>query len=162
MTDSTDHAHFLSHCDFATVIRATPLVSIDFVITRPDGAVPLGQRHNEPGTLVRAGRLHLQERAARRRLSTSPGDRDRAQPTAVERRADGRLRAFLRHQCPGRDHLPNALRRGPIAWTSRTMPPSSPMPSLRPSAGNCWRRSWATQTSVRTPKPISKLRVPNR
>ena len=79
MTDSTDHAHFLSPGDFATVIRATPLVSIDFVITRPDGAVLLGQRHNEPARgswFVPGGRIRKNERldaAFQRLLATETG-----------------------------------------------------------------------------------------
>ncbi len=65
MTDQTPPPHFLSQSDFATVIRSTPLVSIDFVIERPDGAVLLGQRHNEPARgswFVPGGRIRKTER----------------------------------------------------------------------------------------------------
>ncbi len=64
---------FLSAADFSTVIRSTPLVSIDLVLTRPDGAILVGCRQNEPAKaywFVPGGRIRKDERldAAFRRL----------------------------------------------------------------------------------------------
>ena len=79
MTDQSPPSHFLSQGDFATVIRSTPLVSIDFIIARPDGAVLLGQRHNEPARgswFVPGGRIRKNERlddAFQRLLATETG-----------------------------------------------------------------------------------------
>lgn len=56
--------HFLPREDFATVIRATPLVSIDLIIQRPDGTVLLGKRRNEPARgvwFVPGGRIGKDE-----------------------------------------------------------------------------------------------------
>jgi colanic acid biosynthesis protein WcaH len=65
MTNSEIGSHFLSQDDFATVIRSTPLVSIDFIIARPDGTILLGKRHNEPARgswFVPGGRIRKNER----------------------------------------------------------------------------------------------------
>lgn len=56
---------FLSAADFSTVIRSTPLVSIDLILTRPDGAVLVGRRQNEPARdfwFVPGGRIRKDER----------------------------------------------------------------------------------------------------
>jgi len=50
---------------FLEVVRRTPLVSIDLIVTNPDGAVLLGLRANEParGTwFVPGGRIRKDER----------------------------------------------------------------------------------------------------
>lgn len=79
MAHSQDSSHFLPAADFATVIRSTPLVSIDLIVRRPDGAVLLGQRHNEPAKgfwFVPGGRIRKNERldaAFRRLLATETG-----------------------------------------------------------------------------------------
>ena len=64
---------FLPAADFATVIRSTPLVSIDLILVRPDGSVLVGRRQNEPAKgcwFVPGGRIRKNERldAAFRRL----------------------------------------------------------------------------------------------
>jgi len=72
-------SQFLNQSDFSTVIRSTPLVSIDFIIVRPDGAALLGQRHNEPAKgswFVPGGRIRKNERldaAFERLLATETG-----------------------------------------------------------------------------------------
>ncbi len=56
---------YLSAADFSTVIRSTPLVSIDLILTRPDGAVLVGRRQNEPAKaywFVPGGRIRKDER----------------------------------------------------------------------------------------------------
>lgn len=52
---------------FLQVVRHAPLVSIDLIVTNPDGAVLLGLRNNEParGTwFVPGGRIRKDERLA--------------------------------------------------------------------------------------------------
>jgi colanic acid biosynthesis protein WcaH len=52
---------------FIDVIRHTPLVSIDLIITRPDGCALLGQRLNEPARgfwFVPGGRIYKDETLA--------------------------------------------------------------------------------------------------
>lgn len=79
MAHSKDSPYFLPAADFATVIRSTPLVSIDFILRRPDGAVLLGRRHNEPAKgfwFVPGGRIRKNERldaAFQRLLATETG-----------------------------------------------------------------------------------------
>jgi colanic acid biosynthesis protein WcaH len=54
-----------AHDPFVDVVRRTPLVSIDLIVTNPDGAVLLGLRTNEParGTwFVPGGRIRKDER----------------------------------------------------------------------------------------------------
>ena len=49
---------------FIEVIRHTPLVSIDLIVTRDDGCVLLGQRLNEPARnywFVPGGRIYKDE-----------------------------------------------------------------------------------------------------
>jgi colanic acid biosynthesis protein WcaH len=77
--------HFLSAADFATVIRSTPLVSIDLILTRPDQTILVGRRQNEPAKgcwFVPGGRIRKDERldaAFHRLLKTETGlDGDRA------------------------------------------------------------------------------------
>jgi len=70
---------FLSAADFSTVIRSTPLVSIDLILARPDGAVLVGRRQNEPARdfwFVPGGRIRKDERlddAFRRLLKAETG-----------------------------------------------------------------------------------------
>jgi len=70
---------FLSAADFSTVIRSTPLVSIDLILARPDGAVLVGRRQNEPAKdfwFVPGGRIRKDERlddAFRRLLKAETG-----------------------------------------------------------------------------------------
>jgi colanic acid biosynthesis protein WcaH len=64
---------FLSAADFSTIVRSTPLVSIDLILARPDGSVLVGRRQNEPARdfwFVPGGRIRKDERldAAFRRL----------------------------------------------------------------------------------------------
>lgn len=79
MAHPQDGSYFLPAADFATVIRSTPLVSIDFIIRRPDGAVLVGRRHNEPARdswFVPGGRIRKNERldaAFQRLLATETG-----------------------------------------------------------------------------------------
>lgn len=57
----------LSNSDFRNVVKNTPLVSIDLVITDPSGAILMGWRENEPakGTwFVPGGRIRKNERIA--------------------------------------------------------------------------------------------------
>jgi len=54
----------LSRDDFLSVVRLTPLVSIDLIVTRPDGAALVGRRVNRPaqGTwFVPGGRIRKDE-----------------------------------------------------------------------------------------------------
>ena len=48
---------FLRQEDFATVVRSTPLVSLDFIVENSRGEFLLGKRTNRPGAglLVCAG-----------------------------------------------------------------------------------------------------------
>lgn len=39
---------FLSQQDFARVVRATPLISLDLIVENPRGEVLLGRRTNRP------------------------------------------------------------------------------------------------------------------
>jgi colanic acid biosynthesis protein WcaH len=60
--------------EFLEVVERTPLVSIDLIVRRPDGAVLLGKRTNEPARdcwFVPGGRIHKDEtiEAAFRRIS---------------------------------------------------------------------------------------------
>ena len=86
---------FLSSADFSTVIRSTPLVSIDLVLTRPDGAVLVGRRQNEPAKafwFVPGGRIRKDERldAAFERLL-------RAETGLDGQRAQARLLGVYEH-----------------------------------------------------------------
>ena len=69
----------LSAADFSTVIRATPLVSIDLILVRPDSSVLVGRRRNEPARdywFVPGGRIRKDERlddAFRRLLLAETG-----------------------------------------------------------------------------------------
>jgi colanic acid biosynthesis protein WcaH len=58
---------WLSPSDFATVIRLTPLVSIDLIVRSPEGRVLMGRRKHEPakGTyFVTGGRITKNESRA--------------------------------------------------------------------------------------------------
>lgn len=64
----------LSRTDFESVVRLTPLVSIDIVVRRPDGKILVGRRKNEPARgvfFVVGGRITKNETvaAAFRRLT---------------------------------------------------------------------------------------------
>src|SRR5277367_6321025 len=57
----------LSNSDFRDVVKNTPLVAIDLVITDPSGAILMGWRENEPakGTwFVPGGRIRKDEKIA--------------------------------------------------------------------------------------------------
>jgi colanic acid biosynthesis protein WcaH len=57
----------LPESDFRTVIKSTPLVSIDLVIADPSGAVLMGWRDNEPAKgswFVPGGRIRKDEKIA--------------------------------------------------------------------------------------------------
>jgi colanic acid biosynthesis protein WcaH len=57
----------LSESDFASVVKNTPLVSIDLIICDPSGAVLMGWRNNEPAKntwFVPGGRIRKGERIA--------------------------------------------------------------------------------------------------
>jgi len=88
-------ASFLSAADFSTVIRSTPLVSIDLMLVRPDGAVLVGRRQNEPARaywFVPGGRIRKDERlddAFRRLLMTETG--------LAGERGDARLLGVYEH-----------------------------------------------------------------
>ncbi len=86
---------FLSAADFSTVIRSTPLVSIDLILARPDGSVLVGRRQNEPAKdvwFVPGGRIRKDERLddAFRRLI-------RAETGLEGERADARLLGVYEH-----------------------------------------------------------------
>lgn len=58
---------FLSHEDFATVVRSTPLISIDLVVENADGEFLLGKRNNRPAQgywFVPGGRVQKDETLA--------------------------------------------------------------------------------------------------
>ena len=53
---------FLRQEDFATVVRSTPLVSLDFIVENSRGEFLLGKRTNRPAQgywFVPGGRVHL-------------------------------------------------------------------------------------------------------
>lgn len=87
--------HFLPREDFATVIRATPLVSIDLILQRPDGAVLLGKRRNEPARdvwFVPGGRIGKDET-----LDAAFGRILAAETGLVAPRASARLLGVYEH-----------------------------------------------------------------
>ncbi|WFZ30945.1 GDP-mannose mannosyl hydrolase [Citrobacter portucalensis] len=56
---------FLHHDEFATVVRSTPLVSIDLIVENADGEFLLGKRLNRPAQgywFVPGGRVQKDER----------------------------------------------------------------------------------------------------
>jgi len=56
--------HFLEPRDFAQIVRLTPLVSIDLIISDPSGCILLGMRRNEPAKgihFVPGGRIGKME-----------------------------------------------------------------------------------------------------
>lgn len=58
---------FLSHEDFATVVRSTPLISIDLVVENEAGEFLLGKRNNRPAQglwFVPGGRVQKDETLA--------------------------------------------------------------------------------------------------
>lgn len=58
---------FLSEPDFATVVRATPLISIDLVVENENGEILLGRRNNRPAQgywFVPGGRVQKNETLA--------------------------------------------------------------------------------------------------
>ena len=57
----------LSDSEFVDVVRNTPLVSIDLIISDPMGAILMGWRNNEPAKdtwFVPGGRIRKNERIA--------------------------------------------------------------------------------------------------
>ncbi len=85
----------LSADDFATVIRSTPLVAIDLILTRPDGAVLVGQRRNEPAKgfwFVPGGRIRKDER-----LDPAFARLLKAETGLEGHRADSRLLGVYEH-----------------------------------------------------------------
>jgi colanic acid biosynthesis protein WcaH len=67
MPETPRHRHYLPHDTLLTVVRHTPLVSIDLVCRNARGEVLLGLRQNRPaqGTwLVPGGRILKDERVA--------------------------------------------------------------------------------------------------
>jgi colanic acid biosynthesis protein WcaH len=57
----------LSDAEFVAVVRNTPLVSIDLIISDPSGAILMGWRNNEPAKetwFVPGGRIRKNERIA--------------------------------------------------------------------------------------------------
>lgn len=58
---------FLSESDFATVVRATPLISLDFIVENENGEILLGRRNNRPAQgywFVPGGRVQKNETLA--------------------------------------------------------------------------------------------------
>ncbi|PXX97668.1 GDP-mannose mannosyl hydrolase [Halomonas sp. LBP4] len=75
----TDVDGWLSDADFGRVVAHTPLVSLDFVVTNPQGDWLLGQRLNRPAQgswFVPGGRIRKDEplEAAARRLTETELD----------------------------------------------------------------------------------------
>lgn len=61
---------FLRQEDFATVVRSTPLVSLDFIVENSRGEFLLGKKNQPPGAglLVCAGRARAERRNAGSRI----------------------------------------------------------------------------------------------
>lgn len=58
---------FLSDSDFATVVRAAPLISLDFIVENENGEILLGRRNNRPAQgywFVPGGRVQKNETLA--------------------------------------------------------------------------------------------------
>ena len=81
--------------EFLEVVERAPLVSIDVIVRRPDGAVLLGKRTNEPAKgcwFVPGGRIRKDEsiEAAFRRISAA----ELGRPFQL---SDGRFRGVFEH-----------------------------------------------------------------
>jgi colanic acid biosynthesis protein WcaH len=92
--------------DFDTIVRLTPLVSIDLIVRSPDGRILVGRRHNEPAKgyfFVPGGRISKNETlaAAIKRISWAELGAERL---IAETRFLGvyeHLYATNNHQVPG-------------------------------------------------------------